>query len=116
MNSICEKAFYIEIAKCKLQVGFMFRTGAPKGLMLYMSDSETNFNYVSVSIEADGAVPLDVFPSHKLKAGGESKPGSATDGSGSSAVKFNDNKWHSVMFIVSKTSVLLVVDDYESDR
>ena len=38
-----------------------------------------------------------------------------SDSSGAST-KFNDNQWHSVSFLVSKTSILLVVDDFESSR
>ena len=54
-----------------IEVNFMFRTEASDGgLLMYMADAETAFNYVTVLI-VGGDVVLNVFPSHQLKAGGD---------------------------------------------
>ena len=88
-----------------IEITFMFRTSQRRGLMMYLVDSPTQFNYASVAV-FDGHVHLHVFPRHKL----------VTGQANNKAVKYNDNQWHTVSFVLSKTSVLLTVDDYDAAR
>ena len=105
----------------QIEVTFMFRTAQPRGLLLYMVDTPSQFNYVSVA-NHDGDIVLSVFPEYTLTTSKDAVASNAmttattTVSNGGKTIKYNDDKWHTVSFVITNSSILLVVDDYESAR
>ena len=85
----------------QLEMSFMFKTSQSRGLVAYLIESPTKFNFVSLAL-FDGGITLTVFPGVTLSTGSSVKQ-----------VAYNDNEWHSVSVLLNQTYIQLIVDDYD---
>lgn len=58
--------------------------------MYYMSDRNM-FYWVSLSLISGGKLQLNVFPNHEISTG--------------AVVSYNDNKWHVVTIVITKSFI-----------